>query len=106
MTVKQKAALEMHDAAPKPTASPPTPKITVDAPADGDSGKTVKHKDEGPENETLKGRPAGLSVGRGDLDQAIRSMRSGKRRERNVVSSRPLSRIFVDGARTSRVFEP
>lgn len=35
------------------------------------------------------------SVGRGDLDQAIRTIRDGKRRER---PTRPLSKIFLDGA--------
>jgi hypothetical protein len=35
------------------------------------------------------------SVGRGDLDQAIRSMRDGKRRHR---PHRPLGNIFADGA--------
>lgn len=41
----------------------------------------------------------GRSVGRGDLDQAIRSMRDGKRRAR---PSRPLSKIFMDGASGGR----
>jgi diaphanous 1 len=46
------------------------------------------------------------SVGRGDLDQAIRSMREGKRRSR----PRPLSKIFLDGANAggrpqSRLFD-
>lgn len=46
------------------------------------------------------------SVGRGDLDQAIRSMREGKRRNR----PRPLSKIFLDGANAggrpqSRLFD-
>ena len=49
-----------------------------------------------------QGRAAGLSIGRGDLDQAIRSMRDGRRRTR---PQRPVSKIFVDGARTSRLFE-
>lgn len=49
-----------------------------------------------------QGRAAGkLSVGRGDLDQAIRSMRDGTRRTR---PNRPLNKIFVDG-RHSRVFD-
>lgn len=37
---------------------------------------------------------AHLSVGKGDVDQAIRSMRQGVRRTRN---DRPLSKIFLDG---------
>lgn len=50
-----------------------------------------------------QGRAAGrLTVGRGDLDQAIRSMRDGKRRAR---PARPLSKIFLDGGRPqSQVF--
>lgn len=48
-----------------------------------------------------------LSVGRGDLDQALRSMREGKRRAR---PQRPLSKIFIDGSssggrRQSRAYE-
>lgn len=39
------------------------------------------------------------SVGRGDFDQAIRSMREGKRRARPV---RPLSKIFLDGSNAAR----
>lgn len=53
-----------------------------------------------------QGYAAGKSVGRGDLDQAIRSMREGKRRAR---PARPLSKIFLDGAPpgrpTSRMFD-
>ncbi|CCO31883.1 Formin-like protein 6 AltName: Full=OsFH6 [Rhizoctonia solani AG-1 IB] len=45
-----------------------------------------------------------LSAGRGDLDQAIRSLRNGRRRARQ---DRPLSKIFLDGGsnRRSRLFE-
>lgn len=48
------------------------------------------------------------TVGRGDLDQAIRSIRDGQRRAR---PSRPLSRMFLDGAndqpdrRASRAYD-
>lgn len=35
------------------------------------------------------------SLGRGDLDEAIRSMRTAKRRQR---VARPVSKIFLDGA--------
>ncbi|KIK67748.1 hypothetical protein GYMLUDRAFT_68769 [Collybiopsis luxurians FD-317 M1] len=48
----------------------------------------------------------GRSLGRGDLDQAIRSMRDGKRRPRQAA--RPLSKIFLDGApnaRSSRIYD-
>lgn len=97
----QKAALEVHDTEVK--VQPP--EVTVDEPLDtptaestiklGD-GQTVKQPT------TSMGRAAGLSVGRGDLDQAIRSMRDGRRRAR---PQRPVSKIFVDGARASRMFE-
>lgn len=47
---------------------------------------------------------SGHSVGRGDLDQAIRSMRDGRRRAR--PDRRPLSKMFVDGSnRQSRIYE-
>jgi len=38
-----------------------------------------------------------LSVGRGDLDQAIRSLRDGQRRTERT--SAPLNKMFLDGAR-------
>ena len=69
--------------------------------------QTVKRK----EGDTLRpppssqSRASGRSFGRGDLDQAIRSMRTGRRRDRNPAS-RPLSKIFVDGTRSSRIFDP
>lgn len=62
-----------------------------------------------PSGDTLKvptshGRASGRSVGKGDLDQAIRSMRDGKRRAR--PERRPLSKIFLDGSsRQSRIYE-
>lgn len=37
------------------------------------------------------------TVGKGDVDQAIRSIRDGQRRTRQP-STRPLSKIFLDGA--------
>ena len=126
----QKAALEVHDAAPPPEA--PSPKITVDEAAASPTSEegvrlsllsmliyqltlwqTVKgkSKEDRKGNTTLRPNPSsqsratGRSIGRGDLDQAIRSMRTGRRREREPPS-RPLSKIFVDGARTSRIFAP
>jgi diaphanous 1 len=73
--------------------------------------RTRNADDEG--NATLKvppsipstGYAAGHSVGRGDLDQAIRSMRDGRRRAR--PDRRPLSKMFVDGSnnRQSRIYE-
>ncbi|KAI0776213.1 FH2-domain-containing protein [Trametes elegans] len=99
----QKAALEVHDSMPKP--GPPSPKITVEESASSAGESTIKGTDA--QGDTLRpsySRATARSVGRGDLDQAIRSMRSGKRRER-APPSRPLSKIFVDGARASRIFE-
>ncbi len=118
----QKAALEVHDAMPK--VIPPTPNITIEeepaSPSEEEvsipvgrvSGyrliviQTVKVK----KGHALRppptsySRASGRSFGRGDLDQAIRSMRTGRRRDRNVTT-RPLSKIFVDGTRSSRLFE-
>jgi hypothetical protein len=77
----QKCALEVHDAETKRKV--PIPK----APAAGNR-----------------------SVGRGEVDLTIRSMRDGKRRAR-PQASRPLSRIFLDGSSgntgrpQSRLFE-
>lgn len=102
----QKAALEVHDAAPKlaPTAS----SVSVfEEESDKTPESTIKGSQDG---QTLRpppdsqGRVGGLSVGRGDLDQAIRSMRTGKRRAR-PNRERPLSKIFLDGSRQSRIFE-
>ena len=118
----QKAALEVHDSMPKP--EPPSPKINVQestSPSgelvsfsmslsrstEADAMQTIKGIDAAVQNDTLRpsySRATGRSVGRGELDQAIRSMRSGKRRER-LPPSRPLSKIFVDGARASRIFD-
>ncbi len=119
----QKAALEVHDAMPKVETR--SPKITIkEEPASPTSEEgvsvsadyvcaqvliilqTIKGKDGGTlrPHASSQSRATGLSIGRGDLDQAIRSMRSGRRRERNPAS-RPLSKIFVDGARQSRLFD-
>lgn len=118
----QKAALEVHDSMPKITQ--PTPKITIEeepeSPGEEGVGILIGHLD-GYRlivTQTVKGkggdvrrlpptsysRASGRSVGRGDLDQAIRSMRTGRRRDRNATA-RPLSKIFVDGTRSSRLFE-
>jgi diaphanous 1 len=57
-----------------------------------------------------QGRAAGAhSIGRGQLDQTIRSMRDGRRRARPERDTRPLSKMFLDGAhggpRSSRAFD-
>ena len=125
LTIKQKAALEVHDSEVR--SRPPTPKVSVEeqdpaTPTETVSSppmlycsrlpfsllvQTVKGIKVNSDN-TLKpppdsqGRAAGRSIGRGDLDNAIRSMRDGRRRER---PQRPLSKIFVDGVRSSRLYE-
>ena len=59
-----------------------------------------------PPTTNSQGRAAGgrHTLSRGDLDQAIRSMRDGKRRAR-PDRERPLSKMFLDGRPASRVFD-
>ena len=122
----QKAALEMHGVEAKLAAAasasasptivvPPTP-TEPEKQHDALNGHS-------PARPEINGAPSGQllqpsasqdrtsgrsTVGRGDLDQAIRSIRDGQRRAR---PSRPLSRIFLDGAndqvdrRASRVYD-
>ncbi|KAG6832180.1 hypothetical protein H0H92_004911 [Tricholoma furcatifolium] len=111
-TSLQKSALEVHDAQEKRgTSLPPSqliptvPEVVASQPEEKEAAlpleKTIKAPPTiraGPPPAASQGYAAGLrvpSVGRGDLDQAIRSMREGKRRAR---PSRPLSKIFLDGA--------
>lgn len=118
----QKAALEVHDAEQK--AAPKAPTVSVQrAPetvtdeqvriqpitatvSDSLQSNTIKKSDVPSQSlrppAASQGRAGGLSVGRGDLDQAIRSMRTGKRRPR---PQRPANKIFMDGTRTSRIFD-
>ncbi|KAJ3474280.1 hypothetical protein NLI96_g12545 [Meripilus lineatus] len=104
----QKAALEVHDAEAK--LIPTTPKVVVEETPDAESsGSTLKAtSDSLGQKHTLKpppdsqGRAGGRTLGRGGFDEAIRSMRDGKRRAR---PGRPLSKIFVDGARDSRLYD-
>lgn len=58
-----------------------------------------------PSTSTSQSRATGRqSIGRGDLDQAIRSIRDGG--QRRSRPTRPLSKIFLDGGRpASRVFD-
>lgn len=126
----QKAALEVHDADEKAGVKIAAPPVIVEEepPVPGHSREETVRQDSG--EGTLKGAtaakdeiPAGLvpppipdsvgrkSVGRGQLDQTIRSMRDGRRRARpDRDGRRPLSKMFFDGApaggnRTSRVFD-
>jgi len=123
----QKAAVEMHDveaklAAAAAAATPASPSIVVPpTPIEPEentlNGRSPARPDinGAPSSQLLQpsasqqDRTSGRStVGRGDLDQAIRSIRDGQRRAR---PSRPLSRMFLDGAndqsdrRASRVYD-
>lgn len=111
--VQQKCALEVHDAevAAQKKQGPP---IVVTEPEEpvrgrkhagsdtsltGGSPQTVKGPQGGQASAGAQGSHGRLSVGRGDLDEAIRSMRDGKRR---VRTQRPLSKIFFDGSSHGR----
>jgi diaphanous 1 len=122
----QKAAVEMHDAEAKLAATtpvsptiivPPTPTEPEDKQRDTREGRCparpeingVSSSQSLQPSTASQGRTIGRStIGRGDLDQAIRSIRDGQRRAR---PSRPLSRMFLDGAndqtdrRASRVYD-
>lgn len=102
----QKCALEVHDAEVSQKRTQ-TPIVSVTEP-EGEQEPAVKAAQRaqgsaGPSSYTPKGSQGythgRLSVGRGDLDQAIRSMREGKRRAR---PQRPLSKIFFDGSSNGR----
>jgi len=93
----QKCALEVHEAELKNAQLKP-PVVTIQE-AEEDESRRATQKP----RPTVKPAPGSfsrgnqdrLSVERGDLDQAIRSMREGKRRPR---PARPLSKIFFDGS--------
>lgn len=104
----QKCAVEVHDAEVrlKPPRAPPITgldKVPPQEVAIGDfgsidhdrtRGKTIKSRHDDDKNPPGESASGNGSVGRGDLDQAIRTMREGKRRNR---PPRPLSKIFLDG---------
>ena len=120
----RKAAMEMHDVEAKLIAvTPASPTIVVPPTPTEPEQHFDTLKGRSPARPEINGTPSSQSlqppanrdrtsgrstVGRGDLDQAIRSIREGQRRAR---PSRPLSRIFLDGAndqvdrRASRVFD-
>lgn len=108
----QKCAVEVHDAevrlklsrTPSTTrldkSLAPSQQVAIELGSieqDHTRGRTIKGQHDGDGNGS---KPSGESssgngsVGRGDLDQAIRTMREGKRRNR---PPRPLSKIFLDG---------
>ncbi|KAJ4496810.1 formin homology 2 domain-containing protein [Lentinula lateritia] len=107
----QKCSLEVHEYQRKLETSLPKPEIVV-VPGEETVCPVFLHSSVvylNTESQTIK-LPApvplltpgsqssmGKSIGRGDLDQAIRSMRDGKRRAR-PTAARPLSKIFLDGA--------
>jgi hypothetical protein len=109
----QKCAVEVHDAEVAQAKKAPKPSVVViEASEQGHvsshifgeestltSRQTVKPKESMPPSAYAPDSHGRLSVGRGDLDQAIRSMREGKRR---VRPQRPLSKIFFDGSSTGR----
>ncbi len=121
----QKAAVEMHDVEAKlAAATPASPPIVVPpTPTEPEEKQHNALNGRSPARPEINGAPSSQllqpsasqdrtsgrsTVGRGDLDQAIRSIRDGQRRAR---PSRPLSRMFLDGAndqvdrRASRVYD-
>ncbi|TFK28908.1 FH2-domain-containing protein [Coprinopsis marcescibilis] len=103
----QKCALEVHDAEMK--LAKDIPVVVVDKAEEEKRGTVKQPYNAGvhpPSSYSQASSRDKLSVGRGDLDQAIRSMREGKRIAR---PTRPLSKIFIDGSsygrRQSRGFE-
>ena len=100
----QKTALEVNA-----TIVQPSPSVVVATPDEESVATTPKQEPKellSPADASLQGSISSvhLSAGRGDLDQALRSLRSGRRRPRQ---ERPLSKIFLDGGnnRRSRLYE-
>ncbi|KAJ3780841.1 hypothetical protein GGU10DRAFT_132917 [Lentinula aff. detonsa] len=104
----QKCSLEVHEYQRKLELTLPQPEITVALEKEA-SEPTIKLQSPAALLAPGSQSSMGKSVGRGDLDQAIRSMRDGKRRAR-PAATRTLSKIFLDGAPaggrpTSRMFD-
>ncbi|EMD40584.1 hypothetical protein CERSUDRAFT_102967 [Gelatoporia subvermispora B] len=101
----QKAALEVHDSASGHEAKIQVSKETSTSLSEA---TTIKQGND-PSRANLQVPPSSWSragdpsVGRGDFDDVIRGLRTGKRRAR--VQNRPLSKIFIDGNRASRAFD-
>jgi len=104
----QKAALDIHEEPPTPTI--PSLVLPVQeekeeskVPEDSSRGDTIKaNQDNLTATRQMHMMPPPSwrgnghhSVGRGDFDEAIRSLRDGQRRAR---PNRPLSKIFLDGS--------
>ncbi|KZT71430.1 FH2-domain-containing protein [Daedalea quercina L-15889] len=103
----QKAALDVHDAEEKNKEA--APKTISEEQPPSQSQLAVK-QDTAPSSTpgllappSSQGRAGGRSIGRGDFDQAILTVRTGRLRPR--VPKPPASKIFMDGARTSRIFD-
>lgn len=121
----KKSAIEIHDAEDRTQASTPLSSVKVPGEAASKTVSyfvttvvmhlTIPHTFKG-NQETVaqslippvvnsQGRVGGRrTVNRGDFDEAIRSIRDGKRR---VRPNRPLSKIFLDGGGRpqSRIFD-
>jgi len=104
----QKATLEVQAAEPQKPKVPPTVDAFVqESTPSEDSAKNVTLKGI-PSPQTLLTPPSipantsgRLTIGRGDLDEAIRSIRVGQR-PRARQQARPLSKMFLDGSSPGR----
>ncbi|EIW76318.1 hypothetical protein CONPUDRAFT_139713 [Coniophora puteana RWD-64-598 SS2] len=107
-TTLQKAALEVHEAEQKTKSKVPK-LVTTGAPTpDGLPSSSNQ-------NGNLLAPPSGperpktpQSIGRGDVDAAIRTLKEGRRRSRPPrQGGQPrASKIFLDGRPESRIFDP
>jgi len=99
-TALNKAAIETLDAQSKnPVDRTPSNRIQISAPTN-----TATPTSSWSAN-TLVSPDEHRTISRGDLDEAIRSIRNGSQR-RTRPTARPLSRIFLDGSRPiSRMFD-
>ncbi|KAI0034599.1 hypothetical protein K488DRAFT_83894, partial [Vararia minispora EC-137] len=106
----QKAALEVHDADAKGAAKAKLAAAPAQEAPEQQvaANNTVKMAKDSLALPASQGHAAsGHSIGRGQLDQTIRSMRDGRRRARpEREERRPLSKMFLDGGRpVSRAFD-
>ncbi|KAG2129008.1 hypothetical protein DEU56DRAFT_818346 [Suillus clintonianus] len=106
----QKAALEIHDKAQKKAPDLAQGKMTsttrtnseeVRGPTSSSSAfprfiatQTVKAQSDHSHNLTVGTHERSASIGRGDLDEAIRTLREGRRKSRATPKA---SKIFLDG---------
>lgn len=103
----QKASVEVHAAEPRKLVSIQPETSTVDEVDEEEpqESNTLKKKPSAQQLLAPPGMPASISsrktIGRGDLDEAIRSIRVGQR-PRARGPNRPLSKIFLDGSSPGR----